>query len=153
MHHTTCTGCSRVELGRGWLCTYSPAYLKRSVRATRSWMPEMAAAPTQMATNMSFVRSFVNLLSSGCMTALYLDTDQNIRCYYRHQNIHETYYKPDVNSLLSFIFSTEQSLKIDIKVQVIALDVKVDIFCSSYKKELFFIRLINNSMQPKLLIE
>jgi hypothetical protein len=97
--------------------------LKRSERATRSWTPEIAAAATQMATNTSFVRSFVNLRSSGCMMALYLDTDQNIRGYCRHKNIHGTYYKPDVNSLLSFIFSTEQSLKNDIKVQVIALDV------------------------------
>lgn len=136
---------------RRWgACTYSPAYLKRSERAMCSWTPEIATAATQMPTNISLVRSLVNLRSSGCMMALYLDTDQNIKGYCRNQNVHDTYWKLDINSLLSLIFSMEQALKIDLKVHIKVID-KVVTLCPSYTKDVPSMRLINKFLQPILL--
>jgi hypothetical protein len=45
----------------------------------------------------------------------------------------------------------EQALRIDLKVDIKAIDLKVDILCSSHTKDVLFMRLINNFLQPKLL--
>jgi hypothetical protein len=47
----------------------------------------------------------------------------------------------------------EQALKIDLKVDIKVIDMKVDILRSSHTKDVLFMRPINNFLQRKLITE